>query len=116
MTTPLFFSMACTAALCFSGMLSLCLAMGRHYEQVTGKRSPTPLQQWTFRAIGSALLIASLWTCITGLGATVGFVAWWGFLTLGAVLVVVALPYFPRLMACAAVVCGISAAFAVALG
>ena len=97
-------------ALCWAGMQALGLAMDRHYEQLTGRRAPPPSQRVALRAAGGVLLAAALWVCFSGWGPAIGFVVWWGFLTLGALAVALLLPALPRAGVGAAAVAGVLAA------
>ncbi len=114
--SPVFYLViACAAAtgLAFAGMLALSMAMDRHHEQMTGRYDVKSVQRWLARAGGAGLIAASMWACIAAWGATVGFVAWWGFLTAGALFAVVILSYRPRWSARVAAVVGALAAVSV---
>ncbi|RZL07655.1 MAG: DUF3325 domain-containing protein [Rubrivivax sp.] len=87
------FATLVATVLCFAGMAALSLAMDRHYAQVTGRHEPTRTQRGAWRVAGVVVLALSLWHCLAAWGATVGFVAWWGFLSLGALAVVLALAW-----------------------
>ncbi|MCW5608654.1 MAG: DUF3325 domain-containing protein [Nitrosomonas sp.] len=91
-----------TLTLAFAGMTGLSLAMPRHHEQVTGQRALPVGRRYLFRSLGWLLLILAIVPCIQAWGAAVGTVVWFGFLTMGGLLIVLLLPYFPRLAACAA--------------
>ncbi len=97
-------SLAALAALilAYAGMTGLGLAMPRHHEQVTGQRALPVGRHYLFRIIGWVLLILAIVPCIQAWGAAVGTVVWFGFLTMGGLLIVLLLPYFPRLAACVA--------------
>ena len=47
---------------------------------------------------GAVLLALAIWPCVAGWSATVGVVAWLGFISAGALLVALLLPYAPRLL------------------
>ena len=47
---------------------------------------------------GSVLLALAIWPCVAGWSATVGVVAWLGFLSAGALAVALLLPYAPQLL------------------
>lgn len=83
-------------ALAYSGMAGLCLAMDRHHGQVWGGDA-TPARRRGLRIAGSALLALALLPCLAAWGTSVGIVAWLGFLSAGALLLVALLPYAPRL-------------------
>lgn len=95
---------AVALALSHAGMAGLCLAMDRHHEQVTGQGEVPPARRRALRAAGSVLLMLALLACTRAWGATVGFTAWWGFLTAGGLLVAWLMAYRPRQsVACAGV-------------
>ncbi|CDG81380.1 DUF3325 domain-containing protein [Janthinobacterium agaricidamnosum] len=83
-------------ALAYAGMAGLCLAMDRHHRQVWGGE-PAPAARRGLRGAGWLLLLIALWPCIAVWGTSVGIVAWLGFLSAGALLLVGLLPYAPRL-------------------
>lgn len=94
-------------ALAFAGMASLGFAMDRHYEQLTRLRDVPARACLLLRVAGVALLAATIVPCVMAWGASVGTVAWLGFLSAGALPVALLLPYRPRgvawLAACGAV-------------
>lgn len=102
-------SLCCISALLLSyaGMAGLCLAMDRHHAQVWG-RDATAAARWGLRVVGGALLAAAVLPCVGGWGGSVGSVVWLGFLSVGALLVVVGLSYAPRVAARAAVAAGLT--------
>ena len=87
----------CALGLSYAGMASLSLAMDRHHGQVWG-RDAAPQRRRALQVAGSALLALAVWPCVAGWSASVGIVAWIGFLSCGALLVALLLPYAPRLM------------------
>lgn len=103
-------SLAALAAFAFAyaGMTGLSLAMPRHHEQVTGQYTLTAGRRYFFRILGWLLLILALVPCIQAWGAAVGTVIWFGFLTAGGLLIILMLPYFPRLAVLAAAGTGIA--------
>lgn len=94
-------------AFAYAGMTGLSLAMPRHHEQVTGQRILPSGRRHFFKILGWLLLILAIVPCIQAWGAAVGMVVWFGFLTAGGLLVILMLPYFPRLAVCAAAGTGI---------
>lgn len=100
MSVPLAALAAFTLA--YAGMTGLSLAMPRHYEQVTGQRVLPSGRRHFFRILGWLLLILAVVPCIQAWGAAVGVVVWFGFLTAGGLLIILMLPYLPRLAALAA--------------
>ncbi|MEQ7808311.1 DUF3325 domain-containing protein [Xanthomonas hortorum pv. hederae] len=93
-------------ALCHAGMLALAVAMHRHYEQLTGRRTAPFTQRRLLRAMGVCLLIAALVLCVLGWGGTVGTMLWLGFLSVGALLVALGLAYAPHWSAWLALLLG----------
>lgn len=87
---------AVALALSHAGMAGLCLAMDRHHEQLTGQGEVPRARRRALRAAGSVLLALALLACTRAWGATVGFTAWWGFLTAGGLLVAWLMAYRPR--------------------
>lgn len=87
------------ATLAYAGFAALCLAMERHHGEVFGTRRIPPRRRIALRVVGWLLLAASLPACVAGWGWAFGTVAWCGVLTAAALLVVLLLPYRPRLMA-----------------
>lgn len=101
-------------ALAFAGMAALAFAMERHYEQLTGARALPAQRHWQLRSLGAALLLSALLPCVWAWGATVGSVAWLGFLSAGAVGCVAAISAAPRWAARAACALGPGALLALA--
>jgi hypothetical protein len=99
-------------ALAFAGMAALAFAMERHYEQLTGGRNRPPAR--ALRCLGAALLPAALLPCVWGWGATVGCVAWLGFVSAGAIGCVAGIIAAPRWAARAAWAFGPGALLALA--
>ncbi|APP82027.1 DUF3325 domain-containing protein [Xanthomonas hortorum] len=96
-------------ALCHAAMMALALAMHRHYEQLTGRRTAPVTQRWLLCLIGTCLLFAALVLCVLGWGGTVGTMLWLGFLSVGALLVALGLAYAPRWSAWLALLLGCAA-------
>ncbi|RQO39710.1 DUF3325 domain-containing protein [Variovorax sp. KBW07] len=95
-------------ALAHAGMAALSFAIDRHHEQLTQRRDEMPARRRVLlRVAGALLLIAAVVPCVMAWGGTVGPVAWLGFLSAGALLVALLLPYRPKgaawLAACAAI-------------
>jgi hypothetical protein len=93
-------------ALCHAGMLAVAVAMHRHYEQLTGRRTAPATQRWLLCAIGACLLVAALVLCVLDWGGTVGTLLWFGFLSAGALWVALGLAYAPRWSAWLALLLG----------
>jgi len=87
---------ACAMALCLAGMLLLSQAMDRHCDQLMARGAPGPLLRAVLRLLAAALMALALWYCIGGWGASVGTVAWLGWLSVSALLVAWLLSYAPR--------------------
>jgi hypothetical protein len=83
-------------ALAYAGMAGLGFAMDRHYEQLTRSRETPPRHRVLLRVGGAVLLVAAAVPCVIAWGATVGPVAWLGFLSAGALPLALMLPYRPR--------------------
>ena len=80
----------------YAGMLGLCQGLERHYKQVWNRACPPGLRV-TLRAAGWLALLASLVLCAQAWGWAMGPVAWLGALSLAGMLLVMLLPYWPRL-------------------
>ena len=87
----------CALGLSYAGMASLSLAMDRHHGQVWG-RDAAPHVRRALQLAGALLLALAIWPCVAGWSASVGVVAWLGFIGVGALLVALLLPYAPRLL------------------
>lgn len=101
-------------ALSFAGMAALAFAMERHYEQLTGAREQSPALAWQLRCLGAALLPLAALPCVWTWDATVGTVAWLGFLSAGALCSAAALGAAPRWAARAALGSGLAGVIALA--
>ena len=82
--------------LCYSGFTALCLSMERHYAELLG-RKPSPRRRQGMRVGGWLLLAVSLWAAVTSTGWSLGLVEWFAVLMLSALLLVLLMPYRPRL-------------------
>ena len=89
-------------ALAFAGMSALALAMERHHASLKGRTDLMPGRCWILRAGGVLLLLAAAGPCVQAWGASVGVVAWLGWLSAGALLTVAGLSVLPRVVAVAA--------------
>ncbi|MHC6224915.1 DUF3325 domain-containing protein [Pseudomonas sp. X10] len=80
----------------YSGMLGLCQGLERHYKQVWGK--PCALwQRRGLRALGWGALVVSFLLCVAAWGWAMGPVGWFGVISLAGLVLVMLLPYLPRL-------------------
>ncbi|WP_336335500.1 DUF3325 domain-containing protein [Pseudomonas putida] len=80
----------------YAGMLGLCQGLERHYKQVWNHACPRALRV-TLRGAGWLALLASLVLFAQAWGWAMGPVAWFGALSLAGMLLVMLLPYWPRL-------------------
>jgi hypothetical protein len=72
--------------------------MDRHHRQVWGRPSGRRAAT-TLRAIGFALISLAAVPCLLTMPGSVGIVAWLGFLTAAALLLILLFPYAPRVAA-----------------
>lgn len=80
----------------YVGMLGLCQGLERHYKQVWSRACP-PALRVGLRSAGWLALLASLMMCAQAWGWAMGPVAWFGALSLAGLLLVMLLPYWPRM-------------------
>ncbi len=80
--------------LLFIGLEALCLGMDRHARQLAGSPLPGPLARCA-RVLGCVALPGSAMLEIAQRGLSIGLTAWFGLLTLAALLLVLALSYYP---------------------
>ncbi|MGY4800558.1 DUF3325 domain-containing protein [Teichococcus aerofrigidensis] len=85
-------------ALAYAGFAGLCLAMDRHQRDLFGRRRAAG-RSAGLRWAGWLLLGLSLPPCVLAAGWGIGSVLWCGLLTLAAGLLVLLMPYAPRLLA-----------------
>jgi hypothetical protein len=79
----------------YAGMAGLCLAMDRHHDQVWG-RDASPLMRRLLRMAAIVLLTGGFLLCLGAWGGAIGPVVWVGFLSAGALSLVLLLPFAPR--------------------
>jgi len=109
------------ALLCHAAMMALSLAMGRHYEQLTGQREVPARRRHLLRASGWALLLLAAFVCIRSFDIGVGLTLWCALLSVAALAVACGLTYRPRQSARMAAValglglCGVGALWAFAI-
>lgn len=82
--------------LCYGGFTALCLSMDRHHSELLG-RKPTLRRRQSLKLAGGLLLAVSLWPAVAATGWGLGLVQWFAVLMLSALLLVLLLPYRPRL-------------------
>ncbi|MBB3270502.1 hypothetical protein FHW75_001636 [Pseudomonas sp. OG7] len=80
----------------YAGMLGLCQGLERHYKQVWNRACPRVLRIG-LRSAGWLALLASLVLCAQAWGWAMAPVAWFGVLSLAGLLLVMLLPYWPRM-------------------
>jgi hypothetical protein len=91
-------ALAAGGLLAFGGLAALSQAMARHHAQVWGA-PPVPGRAAAWRWAGGGLLAAAFVACLLGWGLAAGAVAWFGLLSVtGTALVLVWLPYAPRVL------------------
>ena len=82
--------------LCYGGFTALCLSMDRHHAELLG-RKPSTRRRHLMKLAGWLLLVLSLWAAVASTGWGLGLVEWCAVLMLSALLLVLLLPYRPRL-------------------
>ncbi|MHC8304305.1 DUF3325 domain-containing protein [Pseudomonas sp. PB3P13] len=82
--------------LCYGGFTALCLSMDRHHAELLG-RKPSARRSQAFKLGGWLLLAFSLWAAVSSAGWGLGLVQWCAVLMLSALLLVLLMPYRPRL-------------------
>lgn len=82
--------------LCYGGFTALCLSMDRHHAELLG-RQPTARRRLLLKLAGWLLLVCSLWAALSSTGWGLALVEWFAVLMLSALLLVLLLPYRPRL-------------------
>ena len=80
----------------YAGMLGLCQGLERHYKQVWNRTCPRVLRVG-LRTAGWLALLASLVLCAQAWGWAMGPVAWFAVMSLAGMVLVLLLPYWPRL-------------------
>jgi hypothetical protein len=81
---------------CYGGFAALCLSMDRHHVDLLG-RKPSARRRRNMRLGGWLLLALSLWAAVSAAGWGLGLVEWFAVLMSSALLLVLLLPYRPRL-------------------
>ncbi|MGH8449452.1 DUF3325 domain-containing protein [Pseudomonas sp.] len=82
--------------MCYAGFTALCLSTDRHHGELLHSK-PSPARRLSLRAAGWLLLVLSIWPAVTVTGWSQGLVEWCAVLMLSALLLVLLLPYRPRL-------------------
>lgn len=83
--------------LCYAGFTALCLAMDRHHVELLGRKA-SPRRRQGLRLGGWLLLALSLWPAVAVTEWGLGLVQWCAMLMLSGALLVLLLPYRPRLV------------------
>ena len=81
--------------LAYSGMISLCLGLERHYKHVW-PRVPTPVWRRGLRLLGWLALLGSFAASVAAWGWAMGPIGWFGLISLAGLALVLLLPYYPR--------------------
>ena len=82
--------------MCYAGFTALCLSTDRHHGELLHSK-PTPIRRLGLRLAGWLLLIVSIRPAVFAAGWSQGLVQWCAVLMLSALLLVLLLPYRPRL-------------------
>lgn len=85
--------------LSYGGLLTLCLAMPKHYQAILGQSSlPSnpSLVLLILKIVGWLILGLSLVVAVATAGWSFGPVQWVGFLSMGGLTLIVVLSYAPR--------------------
>ncbi|MHC8409657.1 DUF3325 domain-containing protein [Pseudomonas sp. Hz4] len=82
--------------LCYGGFTALCLSMDRHHAELLG-RKPSTRRRQGMKLSGGLLLAFSLWAAVSSTGWGLGLVEWLAVLMLSALVLVLLMPYRPRL-------------------
>ena len=82
--------------MCYAGFTTLCLSTDRHHGELLHSK-PSPRRRVGLRVLGWLLLSVSIWPAVSLAGWAQGLVEWCAVLMLSALLLVLLLPYRPRL-------------------
>ncbi|NMX36878.1 DUF3325 domain-containing protein [Pseudomonas veronii] len=82
--------------MCYVGFTALCLSTDRHHGELL-RSKPSPRRRLGLRAVGGGGLALSIWPAVAASGWAQGLVEWCAVLMLSALLLVLLLPYWPRL-------------------
>ncbi|MDI2141978.1 MULTISPECIES: DUF3325 domain-containing protein [unclassified Pseudomonas] len=82
--------------LCYAGFMSLCLSMPRHHDELLGHKSSTRRAK-SLKFAGWLLLCLSLWVAVAANGWGFGLVDWFAVLMFSALVLVLLMPYRPKL-------------------
>ncbi|MFJ2982016.1 MULTISPECIES: DUF3325 domain-containing protein [unclassified Pseudomonas] len=79
----------------YAGMLGLCQGLERHYKHVWNRACPASWRR-VLRGAGWLALALSLLLCAQAWGWAMGPVAWFGVMSLAGLVLVLLLPYWPK--------------------
>ena len=82
--------------LCYAGFTALCLSTDRHHGELLHSK-PSPRRRLGLRIAGWLVLTVSIWPAVAVAGWSLGLVQWCAVLMFSALLLVLLLPYRPRL-------------------
>lgn len=82
--------------LCYGGFTALCLSTDRHPVHLLRRKLSSRSRQ-LLRLAGWVLLSVSLWSALSVTDWALGLVEWFAVLMLSALLLVLLMPYRPRL-------------------
>lgn len=82
--------------MCYAGFAALCLSTDRHHGELLHSK-PSASRRRVLRMAGWLLLVLSVWPAVVASGWAQGLVEWSAVLMLSALLLVLLLPYRPRL-------------------
>ncbi|PCR97429.1 hypothetical protein CP336_06700 [Pseudomonas fluorescens] len=82
--------------LCYAGFTALCLSMPRHHDELLGHK-PSNRRAKSLKLAGWLLLCLSLWAAVAANGWGFGLVDWFAVLMISALLLVLLMPYRPKL-------------------
>jgi len=82
--------------MCYAGFTALCLSTDRHHGELL-RSKPSPRRRLGLRIAGWLVLTVSIWPAVAVAGWGLGLVQWCAVLMLSALLLVLLLPYRPRL-------------------
>lgn len=89
--------MLLVALLCYLGFCGLSLSMSRHYADSVGGRLSPERRRW-LRVSGWIALVLSLWAGVEAGGWSIGLVQWFAALMGSAMVVLMAMAFWPRLV------------------
>ncbi|MBV4451041.1 MULTISPECIES: DUF3325 domain-containing protein [Pseudomonas] len=82
--------------MCYAGFVALCLSTDRHHGELLHSK-PSPRRRLGLRVLGGLLLTVAIWPAVAVAGWGQGLVQWCAVLMLSVLLLVLLLPYRPRL-------------------